>query len=99
MDNLCGVDPSEVHIHVQRIPIKDMPLSESEAATWLINAFQHKDELLSQFVAEGHFPQQGTEGELSTFKGLVNFSVVVALTGIFVFLTFCSSIWFKIYIS
>ncbi|KAF7140771.1 hypothetical protein RHSIM_Rhsim06G0036800 [Rhododendron simsii] len=99
VDNLCGVDPSEVHIHVQRIPIKEMPLSESEAATWLINAFQHKDELLSQFVAEGHFPQQGTEGELSTFKGLVNFSVVVALTGIFVFLTFCTSIWFKIYIS
>ncbi|KAG5543269.1 hypothetical protein RHGRI_016119 [Rhododendron griersonianum] len=98
VDNLCGVDPSEVHIHVQRIPIKEMPLSESEAATWLINAFQHKDELLSQFVAEGHFPQQGIEEELSTFKGLVNFSVVVALTGIFVFLTFCSSIWFKIYI-
>lgn len=98
VDNLCGVDPSEVHIHVQRIPIKEMPSSESEAATWLINAFQHKDELLSQFGVQGHFPQQGTEGELSTFKGLVNFTVVVALTGIFVSLTFCSSIWFKIYI-
>uniref|UniRef100_A0A5B6YRU7 1-acylglycerol-3-phosphate O-acyltransferase n=1 Tax=Davidia involucrata TaxID=16924 RepID=A0A5B6YRU7_DAVIN len=98
LDNVFGVDPSEVHIHVRRIPIEEIPASETESATWLMDIFQFKDQLLSDFNARGHFPHQGTEGELSTLKCLVNFTVVVALTGIFTFLTFCSSIWFKIYI-
>ncbi|XAR61803.1 1-acylglycerol-3-phosphate O-acyltransferase [Bertholletia excelsa] len=96
LDNLFGVDPSEVHIHVQRIPIKEMPESEDETATWLVNKFQLKDQMLSVFTAEGHFPKPGTERELSTFKCLVNFTVVIAFTGIFMFLTL-SSIWFRKY--
>ncbi|XP_052201293.1 probable 1-acyl-sn-glycerol-3-phosphate acyltransferase 4 [Diospyros lotus] len=98
MDNLFGLDPSEVHIHVQRVPIKKMPESENEVAAWLIRIFQHKDQLLSGFIAQGQFPHQGTERELSTSTCLVNFMVVVALSAIFFHLTFCSSIWFKVYI-
>ncbi|KAK9270616.1 hypothetical protein L1049_026198 [Liquidambar formosana] len=98
LDNVFGVDPSEVHIHVRRIPVEEIPASESEASAWLMETFQLKDQLLSDFVARGHFPHQGTEGELSTLKGLVNFIVVIALTGIFTFVTFFSSKWFKIYI-
>ncbi|XP_057468978.1 probable 1-acyl-sn-glycerol-3-phosphate acyltransferase 4 [Actinidia eriantha] len=98
VDNLFGVDPSEVHIHVQRVSIKEMPASESETATWLINKFQCKDELLSEFRAQGQFPREGTEGELSNFKCSVNATAVIALTGVFIFLTFCSSIWFRLYL-
>ncbi|KAA8537671.1 hypothetical protein F0562_027339 [Nyssa sinensis] len=98
LDNVFGFDPSEVHIHVRRIPVEEIAASETESASWLMDLFQFKDQLLSDFSARGHFPHQGTEGELSTLKCLVNFTVTVALTGIFIFLTFCSSIWFKIYI-
>lgn len=98
MDNVFGVDPSEVHIHVQRIHLEEIPASESESADWLVNRFHLKDKLLSDFSTQGHFPCQETEGELSTAKCLVNFALVLALTGIFTFLTFFSSIWFKVYI-
>lgn len=98
MDNVFGVDPSEVHIHVRRIPIKDIPVSESESAAWLMDVFQLKDQLLSNFETEGHFPNEGTQDELSTLKCLVNYTVVISLTTIFIYLTFFSSIWYKVYV-
>ncbi|XP_059636404.1 probable 1-acyl-sn-glycerol-3-phosphate acyltransferase 4 [Cornus florida] len=98
LDNVFGIDPSEVHIHVRRIPVEEIPASESEAAAWLIDVFQLKDQLLSDFSVQGHFPHQGTEGELPTLKCLVTFTVLVTLIGMFTFLTFCYSVWFKIYI-
>ncbi|KAF8406388.1 hypothetical protein HHK36_008475 [Tetracentron sinense] len=58
MDNVFGVDPSEVHIHIRRIPLNEIPTSEDEAAAWLIDTFRLKDQLLSDFSAQGHFPQQ-----------------------------------------
>ncbi|KAK4859403.1 hypothetical protein QYF36_004844 [Acer negundo] len=73
LDNVFGVDPSEVHIHIRRTPVKDIPVSDPEAAAWLIDAFQLKDQLLSNFKTEGGFPNQGTEEELSTLKCLARF--------------------------
>ncbi|GAY51926.1 hypothetical protein CUMW_138050, partial [Citrus unshiu] len=98
LDNVFGVDPSEVHIHVQRIPTVDMPTSEEKVTTWLMNKFQLKDKLLSDFYSQGHFPRQGTEAELSTAKCLVNFMAVIALTITTTYFTFFSSIWFKVYV-
>lgn len=97
-DNVFGVDPSEVHMHVRRIPIGEVPASESDAASWLVDAFHLKDQLLSDFIVNGHFPQEGTEEELSTVKCLVNCAVVISFTCLFTFLTFWSSIWFKVYV-
>ncbi|KAJ6940065.1 1-acyl-sn-glycerol-3-phosphate acyltransferase 4 isoform X1 [Populus alba x Populus x berolinensis] len=99
LDNVFGTDPSEVHIHVRRIPAREIPASDSEAATWLMDRFQLKDRLLSDFKAHGHFPNEGTEQELSTLRCLVNFTVVISLTALFIYLTFFSSIWFKTYVS
>ncbi|TXG64490.1 hypothetical protein EZV62_011484 [Acer yangbiense] len=99
LDNAFGVDPSEVHIHVRRIPIDDIPTSEEEVAAWLMNTFRFKDHLLSDFYSQGHFPHPGSEPELSTAKCLINFVAVIALIGTFTFFTFFSSIWFKIYVS
>ncbi|GMY28477.1 probable 1-acyl-sn-glycerol-3-phosphate acyltransferase 4 isoform X4 [Fagus crenata] len=70
LDNVFGVDPSEVHIHIRRFPVEEIPESDSEAAAWLMDTFQFKDQLLSDFKAQGHFPNQGTEEALSTLKGL-----------------------------
>ncbi|KAJ8767239.1 hypothetical protein K2173_013636 [Erythroxylum novogranatense] len=99
LDNVFGVDPSEVHIHVRRVMLDDIPISEEELSGWLMDTFQLKDQLLSNFYSHGHFPNEGTEGDLPTVKCLVNFSAVILLIGILTYLTIFSSIWFKIYVS
>ncbi|KAK2978345.1 hypothetical protein RJ640_016447 [Escallonia rubra] len=98
LDNAFGVDPSEVHIHVRRIPLTEIPTSEDEVASWLMNAFSYKDQLLSEFYLKGHFPHEGTEGELSTVKCLLNFTGVIFFTSICTFFFF-SSAWFKVYVT
>ncbi|KAM7253541.1 hypothetical protein ACFE04_021695 [Oxalis oulophora] len=99
MDNVFGTEPSEVHIHIQRIKLDDIPTSEQENAAWLINTFDLKDQLLSNFYSQGHFPNEGTEGYLSTIKCLVNFTSVTFLTVLFTYFTLFTSIWFKIYVT
>lgn len=98
MDNVFGVDPAEVHMHIRRIPLQQIPSTENEATTWLMDAFILKDQLLTDFIVNGHFPDQGTEEQLSTAKCVANFAVVIAFTGLFLFLTFFSSFWFKVYV-
>ncbi|XP_065855644.1 probable 1-acyl-sn-glycerol-3-phosphate acyltransferase 5 [Euphorbia lathyris] len=99
LDNVFGVNPSEVHIHIRRIGLDRIPTSEDEVASWLMKTFQLKDQLLSKFYSQGHFPHEGTEGDLPTLKCLVNFLAATLLISSCMFFTFFSSIWFKIYVS
>lgn len=99
MDNVFGIEPCEVHIHVRRIPFEEIPSSEKDVTKWLMDTFQFKDQLLSDFITNGHFPHQGTEKDLSTLECFGNFAAVIVITGIFTFLTFFSSIWFKVYVA
>ncbi|XP_016163182.1 probable 1-acyl-sn-glycerol-3-phosphate acyltransferase 4 [Arachis ipaensis] len=98
LDNVFGVDPSEVHLHVLRIPVDGIPACETEAASWLMNAFQKKDQLLSDFKVHGHFPNQINEKQLSTSKCIVTYTLVVAFTALFTYFTFFSHILFKLYV-
>ncbi|XVF44935.1 hypothetical protein PTKIN_Ptkin02bG0163000 [Pterospermum kingtungense] len=99
LDNVFGVEPSEVHIHVRRITLDNIPISETKVTAWLMGTFQHKDQLLSNFRNEGYFSRQGTEVNLSTCKCLANVMLVLVLTSACTFFTFFSSIWFKIFVS
>ncbi|KAG8364312.1 hypothetical protein BUALT_Bualt19G0115600 [Buddleja alternifolia] len=99
LDNAFGVDPSEVHIHVRRISLDDIPTTNDKVSSWLMSTFTLKDQLLSEFYSKGHFPCEGVESELSMVKCVVNFVFVMILTGICIFLTFFSSAWFKFYVS
>ena len=99
LDNVFGLEPSEVHIHIQRIPLHHIPTTENQVANWLMNTFTLKNQLLDKFHSQGHFPQEGTEGDLSTLNCLVSITTVILLTTISTYLTFFSSIWFKIYVS
>lgn len=99
IDNVFGVDPSEVHIHVQRILPHEIPSSENEVTAWLMERFRLKDQQLSDFLALGYFPHQGTEGDLSTATCLVKCFAVITLTIVFIYLTLFSSVLFKIYVS
>ncbi|RDX69293.1 putative 1-acyl-sn-glycerol-3-phosphate acyltransferase 4, partial [Mucuna pruriens] len=98
MDNVFGVGPSEVHLHILRIPVEEIPASETKAASWLIHRFQIKDQLLSDFKIQGHFPDQQNENEISSFQSLLSFTVIVSFTAMFIYLTFFSLIWFKVYV-
>lgn len=100
LDNVYGVGPSEVHIHISSIQVSDIPASEDGVAGWLVERFRLKDELLSGFSALGHFPDEGTaEGDLSTAECLANFAAVVAVTGLLAYLTLFSSVWFKLFVA
>ncbi|KAK9691130.1 hypothetical protein RND81_09G177700 [Saponaria officinalis] len=99
LDNVFGLNPSEVHIHIRHLSVGDIPSSEDEVGSWLMNTFRLKDELLSEFYSTGHFPNEGTEEELCTMKCLVNLVGVLAITSICTFLTFFSSLWIiKLYV-
>ncbi|XP_062231800.1 probable 1-acyl-sn-glycerol-3-phosphate acyltransferase 5 [Phragmites australis] len=99
LDNVYGIDPSEVHIHIESIQVSDIPTSEDEVADWLVERFRLKDKLLSDFSTLGHFPNEGTEGDLPTLKCLANFTAVVSVTCILMYLTLFSSVWFKIFVA
>uniref|UniRef100_A0ACD5ZUT9 Uncharacterized protein n=1 Tax=Avena sativa TaxID=4498 RepID=A0ACD5ZUT9_AVESA len=98
LDNVYGIDPSEVHIHIRTVELKNIPTSEDEVADWMIERFRQKDQLLSDFTIQGHFPEGGAEGDISTLKCLANFFAIVSLTGTFLYFTLFSSVWFKIYV-
>lgn len=80
LDNVFGVDPSEVHIHARRVVISEIPRTKDEAAAWLVEAYKLKDQLLSDFKVKGHFPNQGTEGGLSEVKGLSVYGIIMYLS-------------------
>ncbi|CAN7052911.1 probable 1-acyl-sn-glycerol-3-phosphate acyltransferase 4 [Brassica rapa] len=99
MDNVFGTDPSEVHIHVRRVLAKEIPANDAECSAWLMDSFQLKDKLLSDFNAQGQFPNQRQGGEeLSIVKCVATFGVVIFLTGVFVYLTLYSHSCFKVYV-
>lgn len=97
MDNVYGVDPSEVHVHTKIIQVSDIPTAEDEVSDWLTERFRLKDELLSDFSTRGHFPNEGTEEELPTLKCVANFAAVMGMTGVFIYLTLFSSVWFRVF--
>lgn len=98
VDIVFGIDPSEVHLHVRRIPIEEIPASETKASSWLMETFQIKDQLLSDFQVQGHFPNQQNEKELSTLMCLFISTAVVCFTAMFAYLSVFSHVWFKWYV-
>jgi 1-acyl-sn-glycerol-3-phosphate acyltransferase len=48
--------PSEVHVHLERIPIELLPEDDDEVAKWLLGRWAIKDELLAHFYKTGRFP-------------------------------------------
>lgn len=98
LDIIYGTDPSEVHIHIRTVKLCDIPTSEDEVTDWMIERFRQKDQLLSDFFMQGHFPDEGTEGDVSTPECLANFIAIVSSTGFFLYLSLFSSVWFKVYV-
>lgn len=49
-------DPRNVHLHVRRFPVRDLPGDDSLLAAWAIALFAEKESLLQQFHETGAFP-------------------------------------------
>jgi len=48
----------QVHLHVRRYPVAELPRVQQELSAWLVERWREKDELLERFYAEGAFPSE-----------------------------------------
>lgn len=48
----------QIHMHVRRFPVEDLPQIESELRQWLLDRFVEKDRLLEHFYSIGAFPEE-----------------------------------------
>ncbi|KAH7287786.1 hypothetical protein KP509_32G074300 [Ceratopteris richardii] len=87
MDNALGTEPKKVYIHVKRIPISDIPVTNAGVSDWLVTEFVRKDGLLSHFYKNGAFCDDvSSEKELSLLSGLLNCCLIIGVC--FAFLLF-----------
>lgn len=65
----AGGPKAEVHMHVRRIPIADIPAgSIDELKPWLYALWKSKDDLLMAFEQDGRFPGPVVEEPLSVCR-------------------------------
>lgn len=99
INNVFGTDPSEVHIHIRRIPISEIPQSEDGMTQWLYDLFYQKDQMLASFSKTGSFPDSGIEeSPLNIVEGVCNVALHVVLSG-WVFWCLFHSVWLKLYVA
>ncbi|KAL2613654.1 hypothetical protein R1flu_025346 [Riccia fluitans] len=99
IDNLFGIDPAEVHIHIRRIPIKDIPTSEEEASSWLYDAFYKKDSLMTGFYKDGSFPNVIDQGELNTLGFLIRSTVFTIASMLVLKFALFGDGWVRLYVT
>lgn len=99
INNLYGTDPSEVHIHVRRIPIPEIPESEDDMSKWLYNIFLEKDQILATFSKTGVFPNSGIEeSPLDIPKGVFNLALHIVVS-LWLYWCLYKSMWLKLYVA
>ncbi|XP_023684830.1 1-acyl-sn-glycerol-3-phosphate acyltransferase epsilon [Paramormyrops kingsleyae] len=82
---LCKECP-RVHVHFQRVDLKDIPLEPAVFRRWLHGRFEIKDKLLAAFYAPGElstqrlFPGQGRRSALSVMQTLPSLLLLAGLT-------------------
>ncbi|KAJ2216582.1 hypothetical protein EV179_001121 [Coemansia sp. RSA 487] len=55
------VYPREVHIHVKRYAVSDIPEDEEGFTQWMYRVYEEKDERMAKFYELGHFPHDSSE--------------------------------------
>eukprot|EP00897_Mesotaenium_endlicherianum_P001359 jgi/Mesen1/1250/ME000129S00352 len=95
---LLGTEPSEVHIHVKRYAMADMPSDAAEISAWLYDKWQKKDELLAGFYREGQFPGVAVQDELSLTRGIATILGFILLSA-FVLVWAYHAPWLRWYLT
>lgn len=99
INNLYGTDPSEVHMHIRRIAMAEIPQSEEGMNKWLFDLFLKKDQMLASFSETGSFPNSGIgEKPLSVAKGLFNFFFLQLIPSLWIWWWVYKSFWVKAYV-
>jgi len=57
VDFLLGKS-AELHIHIKRISIEDVPQDETDFKLWMHQLFLDKDEIVTRFYRHGHFEKE-----------------------------------------
>ncbi|KAJ2549935.1 hypothetical protein IWW35_003531 [Coemansia sp. RSA 1878] len=55
------VYPREIHIHVKKYPVAEIPDDEEGFSAWMHNVFVEKDRRMAHYYELGHFPHNSTE--------------------------------------
>ncbi|KAJ2083868.1 hypothetical protein H4R24_000520 [Coemansia sp. RSA 988] len=55
------VYPRQIHIHVKRYPVSEIPDDEEGFGQWMHNIFIEKDKRMAKFYELGHFPHDFSE--------------------------------------
>ena len=55
----------QVHMHVRRFPVEDLPQIEDDLRQWLLDRFVEKDRLLEHFYTIGAFPEEPLPADMS----------------------------------
>ncbi|KAJ1836614.1 hypothetical protein LPJ63_000106 [Coemansia sp. RSA 2711] len=55
------VYPREIHIHVKRYPVADIPDDEEGFSQWMHNVFVEKDKRMAKYYELGRFPHDSSE--------------------------------------
>jgi lysocardiolipin and lysophospholipid acyltransferase len=77
--------PKEVHVHLKRIPMDSIGLTDAEVKSWLLGRWRTKDELLQHFYTHGSFPGtsavhgSGLARTVVTLCGTVALNLVLTL--------------------
>ncbi|KAJ2674855.1 hypothetical protein IWW42_001357 [Coemansia sp. RSA 1085] len=57
------VYPREIHIHIKKYPVADIPDDEEGFSKWMHNVFVEKDKRMAKYYELGHFPRDSTEDD------------------------------------
>ncbi|KAJ2617368.1 hypothetical protein H4S08_000336 [Coemansia sp. RSA 1365] len=57
------VYPRQIHIHVKRYPVSEIPDDEEGFSQWMYNVFVEKDKRMSKFYKLGRFPHDSDEDD------------------------------------
>ncbi|OQR78277.1 1-acyl-sn-glycerol-3-phosphate acyltransferase epsilon-like [Tropilaelaps mercedesae] len=69
----------EVHIHLRRIDIKDVPEEENDVREFLVDRFEMKERLLDRFYSTGSLPEKGVQLAAQGRRHLVQSLLIVLL--------------------
>jgi len=78
MQDFLMAKTKQLHLHVTRIPIANVPVDENELKSWLFSRYQEKDKLLRHFYScenseQAKFPGESQENYLPLYSVLPSF--------------------------
>ena len=96
-DQVLGTDPTEVHIHIRRLEVDDVPADDAEVSKWMHKAFENKDKLLAGFERDRCFPGTIPGTDISVSVGILLQAALLSLAIGFVILIVYEAPWLFAY--